>query len=105
MSNDAHKQVVCFFAQKLCKAKVTAAGTTETGLVLQIVRLVRGQSSEGYGLPADVWAVGVTAYMVLVGAGPFEAASKQGTYDKIRSAQPYIPSHLSSAAKSFVAQV
>ena len=69
------------------------------------MQLQRGQGSQGYGQPADVWAVGVAAYEVLVGAGPFEAPSKQATYDKILTAQPSLPSHLSAAARDFISQV
>ena len=72
---------------------------------MQIVRQMRGQSGEGYGQLADVWAVGVTAYELLVGAGPFEAASKDATHDKILSCQPFLPSHLSPAAQNFIQQV
>lgn len=75
------------------------------GRHMQIVRQMRGQGSEGYGQPADVWAVGVTAYEALVGGGPFEAAAKDATYDRILSSQPFLPSHLSPAAQSFIKQV
>ena len=70
----------------------------------QIVRLQQGQGGPGYGPPADVWAAGVAAYEVLAGAGPFEAPSRQATYDKILTAQPFLPSHLSAAARSFITQ-
>ena len=57
----------------------------------QIVRLPGGGMSGGtaavvapesadppanYGLPVDVWCVGILAYELLVGGPPFEAASK-----------------------------
>ena len=56
----------------------------------QIVRLPHGGSAPppahaaaggepggaAYGLPADVWCVGILAYELLVGGPPFEADSK-----------------------------
>ena len=34
------------------------------------------EASASYGLPADVWCVGVLAYELLVGGPPFEAETK-----------------------------
>ena len=58
-----------------------------------------------YGLPADVWAAGVLAYELLVGGSPFEADTKEETYDKILACRVWLPPHLSADAQDFVKQV
>ena len=58
-----------------------------------------------YGLPADVWSTGILAYELLVGGSPFEADTKEETYDKILACNVWLPSHLSADAQDFVKQV
>ena len=45
------------------------------------------------------------AYELLVGAPPFEADSKAATYAAILEKQPWLPQHLSAAARDFVTLV
>ena len=61
--------------------------------------------SVSYGLPADIWALGVLACELLTGASPFEGDTKEETYEKILDSDVWLPSHLSSDARDFVRQV
>ena len=58
-----------------------------------------------YGLPADIWALGVLACELLTGASPFEGDTKEETYGKILDSEVWLPSHLSPEAHDFVCQV
>ena len=58
------------------------------------------------GCPLDVWATGVLAYELLVGGSPFEADTKEETYEKImqrRGVDAAAP--LSHGAQHFIWQV
>ncbi|KFM23426.1 Serine/threonine-protein kinase ark1 [Auxenochlorella protothecoides] len=55
-----------------------------------------------YTLAVDCWCVGVLAYELLIGGPPFEAPSKEATYTRIQKAEPFLPRHLSHAAKAFL---
>lgn len=55
-----------------------------------------------YGFPADIWATGILCYELLVGGSPFEADTKEETYDKIMQGDLWLPSHLSADAHDFV---
>ncbi|CAK0787082.1 hypothetical protein CVIRNUC_010298 [Coccomyxa viridis] len=75
------------------------------------VCLARGASAaEGqsmgvsYGLPTDIWALGVLACELLTGASPFEGDTKEETYGKILDTEVWLPSHLSPEAQDFVRQ-
>lgn len=39
-----------------------------------------GATGQLYGFPADIWAVGVLACELLMGASPFEGDTKEETY-------------------------
>jgi len=60
------------------------------------------KTSLPYGLPADIWCIGILVYELLVGVPPFETASKEATYIRIAKVEPSIPGHLSEEAKSFL---
>ena len=62
-------------------------------------------SGVSYGLPADIWALGVLACELLPGASPFEGDTKEETYGKILDGKVCLPSHLSPDAQDFVCQV
>ena len=62
-------------------------------------------SGASYGLPADVWAVGVLACELLIGASPFEGDTKEETYAKILAGNVRLPSHLSGEAQDFIQKV
>jgi aurora kinase, other len=62
----------------------------------------QSKTSLPYGLPADIWCIGILVYELLVGAPPFETASKEATYIRIAKVEPSLPSHLSEEAKSFL---
>ena len=55
-----------------------------------------------YGLPADIWCVGVLTFELLTGIPPFEASSKEVTYTKIAKVEPQLPTHLSPQSKDFI---
>jgi aurora kinase len=58
-----------------------------------------------YGFPADIWATGILCYELLVGGSPFEADTKEETYDKIMKCDLWLPSHLSADTHNFVRKV
>ena len=58
-----------------------------------------------YSFAADIWAVGILAYELLVGGPPFESPTKIETFRRILEEQPFIPSHLSAACQNFLQQV
>ncbi len=58
-----------------------------------------------YGFPADVWSTGILCYELLVGGSPFEADTKEETYDKIVQCDLWFPTHLSANAQDFIRQV
>lgn len=81
------------------------------------MQLVGGSEAEGaapstapregegaYGSAVDVWAAGVLAYELMLGGPPFEADSQQETLSRICTAEPFLPSHWSPEAKSFLQQ-
>ena len=57
-----------------------------------------------YGRGIDVWALGVLAYELMLGAPPFEADTKEETCDKIVHSTPFMPQLWSNEAKDFLKQ-
>ena len=64
-----------------------------------------GAAGASYGLPADIWAVGVLACELLMGASPFEGDTKEETYAKILAGDVRLPGHLSPGAQDFIRKV
>ena len=64
-----------------------------------------GATGALYGFPADIWAVGVLACELLMGASPFEGDTKEETYAKILAGSVRLPSHLSAEAQDFIQKV
>ena len=58
-----------------------------------------------YGISADIWALGVLACELLMGASPFEGDTKEETYAKILAGNVRLPSHLSEEAQDFMHKV
>ncbi|NXE29509.1 PLK2 kinase, partial [Ardeotis kori] len=58
---------------------------------------------KGHGVPSDIWALGCAVYAVLTGSPPFEAASRQELYRRIRAARYPLPPHLSLRARALIA--
>jgi polo-like kinase 1 len=56
----------------------------------------------GYSFEADVWSIGITLYMMLVGVPPFEGKSIDETYKNILTCKFDIPSRISSSAKELI---
>jgi len=64
--------------------------------------LAEGSADVSYGFPADIWALGILACELLVGASPFEGDTKEETYAKILAGKMQLPSYLSSEARDFI---
>ncbi|NXE11876.1 PLK2 kinase, partial [Lophotis ruficrista] len=58
---------------------------------------------KGHGVPSDIWALGCAVYAVLTGSPPFEGASRQELYRRIRAARYPLPPHLSPRAQALIA--
>ncbi|XP_039269620.1 aurora kinase C-like [Styela clava] len=50
----------------------------------------------------DLWSLGVLCYEFLVGKPPFESASNEDTYRRIRNCQYDFPSHVSEGARDLI---
>lgn len=59
-------------------------------------------ASSQYGISADIWAIGVLIYELLVGSPPFTGRSANEVYRKILFSQADIPGGLHSDAKDLV---
>lgn len=64
-----------------------------------------GSSGVSYGCPADIWAVGVLACELLLGASPYEGDTKEETYAKVLAGNLQLPRHLSAEAQDFIQKV
>lgn len=56
----------------------------------------------GYSFEADVWALGIICYCILVGSVPFELTVNFMNIKKCILAGNFIPNHLPSNAKNFI---
>ncbi|KAI1708132.1 protein kinase domain-containing protein [Ditylenchus destructor] len=50
----------------------------------------------------DIWAIGIMAYVMLVGKPPFETETVDETYQKIKQNNVQFPEHVSSEARALV---
>eukprot|EP01083_Nonionella_stella_P155139 500756_1 len=55
--------------------------------------------------PIDVWAMGVTLYMMITGICPFAGNGIYDTYEKIQNEHPPIPTHIDQNMRHFLAQI
>lgn len=46
----------------------------------------------GYSFAADIWAIGVMMYIMLIGKAPFECKEVKDTYKRIKSVKYAFPS-------------
>lgn len=62
---------------------------------------------EGNGFEADIWAVGVAAFIMLTGKPPFEGINKSIIFDKITKCEYHFPVQilLSPDAKKFIKEI
>eukprot|EP00899_Mesostigma_viride_P008697 jgi/Mesvir1/17829/Mv12921-RA.1 len=60
------------------------------------------KSEAAYDQMVDAWAMGVLTYELLVGRPPFEAGSRDETYEKIVNARIDVPDNLSHDARDFI---
>jgi len=58
-----------------------------------------------HGRPADIWACGITLYMLVCGQLPFEADNMPDTFLKIREEEPDIPTTLSEPLRQLIAMM
>lgn len=93
-----------------CCAKWNPSRTQETIPSVKVNEMVQSRhahhccSEDRYGLAVDIWSCGILAYELLVGGPPFEAPSKEATYVRILSVEPFYPELMSSEAKDFIQQ-
>ncbi|XP_062452549.1 inactive serine/threonine-protein kinase PLK5-like [Rhea pennata] len=59
----------------------------------------------GHSAASDVWALGCIMYAALAGSSPFEGASRQELYRRIRAARLPLPGSLSPGARALVASL
>lgn len=81
--------------------------TSCCGTVDYMAPEVACKSGKPYSFPVDVWAIGVSAYTMLVGHPPFEGRDNKSTFDRICSVKYLIPSEnkLSFAASDFITSI
>eukprot|EP00826_Nyctotherus_ovalis_P011403 TRINITY_DN12971_c0_g6_i3.p1 TRINITY_DN12971_c0_g6~~TRINITY_DN12971_c0_g6_i3.p1 ORF type:complete len:678 (+),score=133.18 TRINITY_DN12971_c0_g6_i3:175-2208(+) len=60
---------------------------------------------EHAGPPADMWAIGVLAYILLCGRFPFTGSTDKELYNNIAHGRLHLPHHLSPASKSLIARM
>ena len=62
------------------------------------------KDKEANGFKSDVWAVGISAFIMLTGKAPFDGGSKEMTFDKIKNSELQFPSSvpLSFEARDFI---
>lgn len=58
--------------------------------------------NKGHGRAVDWWSFGILVYEMLTGQPPFTAPNANATYRRILSEDLYLPSYLSSNARTFV---
>lgn len=62
-------------------------------------------SKKGHSFEVDTWSLGCIMYTLLVGKPPFETTSLKETYQKIRSNDYYIPSNVSTPARTLISRL
>lgn len=62
------------------------------------------EGKHGHSYEADVWAIGVIAYTLLVGRTPFESRELNETYERIQKAEYSYPEHvmIDEVSKRFI---
>lgn len=80
--------------------KFTICGTTNY-LSPEIIE------KKGHGFEVDIWAVGVSAYIMLTGKSPFDGGKKEYTYENIKNCDYQFPTkiQISPEAKSFIKSI
>ncbi|XP_033112902.1 serine/threonine-protein kinase PLK1-like [Anneissia japonica] len=59
-------------------------------------------AKKGHSFEVDTWSLGCIMYTLLVGKPPFETSSLKDTYMRIKKNEYYIPSKVSSCARSLI---
>lgn len=64
-------------------------------------------SKVGHSYEADLWALGVVIYIMLIGRAPFETQDLETTYKRINNAEFTFPCHinLSESSKKFITEI
>lgn len=65
------------------------------------------KENKGHSFEVDVWAIGVSAFIMLTGKPPFDGKSKELTYEKIKAGEYHFPIdiQLSYEAKDFIKSI
>ena len=111
MLRDMHHLTFCYFDEVAThQVDLSFWHPLTPGALLQVVRLSQSATSSAvergsYGIAVDVWTAGILAYELLLGGPPFEADTKEETYQRILTAEPQLPSHWDEPARDFVRQV
>lgn len=60
--------------------------------------------NEEHSFGVDIWAIGVCAFIMLIGQPPFEGSSKEVVYEKIKNCDYHFPikNNISNEAKNFI---
>eukprot|EP00753_Platysulcus_tardus_P022624 PLAT9827.1.p1 GENE.PLAT9827.1~~PLAT9827.1.p1 ORF type:complete len:607 (+),score=246.76 PLAT9827.1:26-1822(+) len=100
---DGTVKIIDFGVSELFPAGETASVSAMAGTYAFFApETTTGSGEEVLAKPIDVWAAGITLYMMLQGRVPFVADSMPQLWERIQSAELEFPVSTSAAAREFV---